>query len=155
MELSENRNIDRHLRLIEKEVAASSGAYMYGHAQIIKDLMRALHLLSPSLFPVINPVPRLIAGDYTLIISAFEPRHTGPFALKVECSTSFDLKSIPQEGAGMYSKIVKGAWNAKAPHGGPALEKYALSTRFELMLPMPGQVRCVHLYVLCEVGNMR
>ncbi|EKM75828.1 hypothetical protein AGABI1DRAFT_102686 [Agaricus bisporus var. burnettii JB137-S8] len=111
---------DRKDELIEKEVAASSGAYMYGYAQIIKDLM---------------------PGDYTLIISAFEPRHTGPFTLKVECSTSFDLKSIPQEGAGMYSKIVKGAWNAKASLGGPAFEKYALSTRFELMLPMPGQVR--------------
>lgn len=49
-------------------------------------------------------------GDYTLILSAFEPRHIGPLTLRVESSYRFDLKAIPQEGAGMYSKIIRGSW---------------------------------------------
>jgi calpain-7 len=34
----------------------------------------------------------------------------GSFSLEVESSLSFDLKAIPQEGAGMYTKTIKGAW---------------------------------------------
>lgn len=52
----------------------------------------------------------LVAGDYTVILSAFEPRHMGAFTLKVDCSVSFDIKAIPQEGAGMYTKVIRGAW---------------------------------------------
>ena len=51
------------------------------------------------------------AGDYTLVVSAFEPRHTGKFALRAECSDRFDLKPILQEGAGMFSKLVRGEWH--------------------------------------------
>lgn len=79
-----------------------------------------------------------------MIVSAFEPRHTCPFTLKVECSTSFDLKSIPQEGAGMYSKIVKGFWAARTSVGGLG---YVLSPKYELILPASGQVRCVYLCI--------
>lgn len=45
-----------------------------------------------------------------MILSAFEPRYMGPFSLKIECSHSFDIKPIPQEDAGMYTKIIRGAW---------------------------------------------
>jgi len=55
----------------------------------------------------IHPYP---AGDYTVLVSAFEPHHMGPFSLRVESSHSFDVNAIPQEGAGMYSKTVRGAW---------------------------------------------
>ena len=41
-----------------------------------------------------------IAGDYTLVVSAFEPRHSGKFALRLECSERFELTPITQEGAG-------------------------------------------------------
>jgi hypothetical protein len=50
------------------------------------------------------------AGDYTVILSAFEPDQTGKFTLKVESTSRFELKSIPQEGAGMYVKTVRGEW---------------------------------------------
>jgi calpain-7 len=51
-----------------------------------------------------------LAGDYTMVLSAFEPRHMGPFSLKIECSHPFDIKTIAQEGAGMYTKNIRGAW---------------------------------------------
>lgn len=51
------------------------------------------------------------AGDYTMILSAFEPQiHLGQFTLKIESSRQFDLASIPQEGAGMYVRVSKGEW---------------------------------------------
>ncbi len=50
------------------------------------------------------------AGDYTLVVSAFEPRHIGKFALRLECSDRFDITPIQQEGAGMFSKVVRGEW---------------------------------------------
>lgn len=46
-----------------------------------------------------------------MIVSAFEPqKYLGPYSIRVESSRRFDLQPIPQEGAGMYSKVVKGAW---------------------------------------------
>ncbi|KAF9453717.1 cysteine proteinase [Macrolepiota fuliginosa MF-IS2] len=111
---------DRKSELVEQEVAASSGAYTYGLAQAVKNLM---------------------PGDYTLIVSAFEPHHTGPYTLKVECSTPFDLKSIPQEGAGMYTKVVRGAWEENTAAGGPTFQKYARNPRFEFVLPVSGQIK--------------
>lgn len=51
------------------------------------------------------------AGDYTVILSAFEPQiHLGPFTLSVDSSRRFDLTAIPQEGAGMYARVSKGEW---------------------------------------------
>lgn len=102
------------------------------------------HLTSPHL-TFDGLIVQRTAGDYTLIVSAFEPHHTGPYTLKVECSTPFDLKSIPQEGAGMYSKIIKGAWDVKTAAGGPAFQKYALNPKFDLILPASGQVKYVFL----------
>ena len=45
-----------------------------------------------------------------MVASAFESHHMGPFSLKVDCSFPFDLQEIPQEGAGMYTRVVLGAW---------------------------------------------
>jgi len=39
----------------------------------------------------------------------------GRYNLAVECSLPFELKPIPPEGAGMYSKVVKGAWCVVSP----------------------------------------
>jgi hypothetical protein len=67
--------------------------------------------------PLISPLSRgkirltlRAAGDYTVVLSAFEPDQTGKFTLKVESTSRFELKSIPQEGAGMYVKTVRGEW---------------------------------------------
>jgi calpain-7 len=85
---------------------ATSGAYSYGLVTATKEL--------PSMFPsfVIPtfPLKPSLVGVYTVVVSAFEPHHMGPFSLKVDSSYPFDLKPIPQEGAGMYSKVVRGSW---------------------------------------------
>jgi len=53
----------------------------------------------------------LKAGDYSVILSAFEPQiHLGAFTVKVESSRKFELTPIPQEGAGMYTRVTKGEW---------------------------------------------
>ena len=54
-----------------------------------------------------------IAGSYTVIVSTFEAqKHLGPFSLRAESSRRISLEAIPQEGAGMYSKVIKGSWSA-------------------------------------------
>ena len=50
------------------------------------------------------------AGDYTVILSAFEPSQTGKFTLKVESTSQFEFKAVPQEDAGMYVKTLRGEW---------------------------------------------
>jgi calpain-7 len=45
-----------------------------------------------------------------VVISAFEPHHLDSFSLTVSAGSPFDLRPIPQEGAGMYQKVVKGEW---------------------------------------------
>jgi len=76
--------------LFQSDIVCTSGTYSYGYAATSADLL---------------------AGDYTIIVSSFEPqRHFGPFSLRVESSRRFDIRPIPPEGAGMYSKIVKGSW---------------------------------------------
>src|SRR5882757_6818383 len=51
-----------------------------------------------------------LVGEYTVVVSVFEPHHMGSFSLMVDSSYPFDLKPIPQEGAGMYSKVVHSSW---------------------------------------------
>lgn len=53
---------------------------------------------------------RLEAGDYTLIVSAFDPRCIGPFTLDIESSLRFDIGTIAPEGAGMFSKVIQDEW---------------------------------------------
>ncbi|KAJ6590028.1 hypothetical protein DFH09DRAFT_1307482 [Mycena vulgaris] len=71
-------------------------------------------------------------GDYTIILSAFESNQMGSFSLEVESSLSFDLKAIPQEGAGMYTKTIRGAWNAQNAMGGPSFKQYSQNPIFEI-----------------------
>ncbi len=137
-----NANHDLH-SLEEQDVASSSGAYTYGLAQTIKDLLHR-SFAAPHMVESQRTYVHL-AGDYTLTASAFEPYHTGPYTLKVECSTPFDLKSIPQEGGVMYSKVLEGAWDASSAAGGPAFQKYVWNPRFEFTLPTSGQIKYVIL----------
>jgi hypothetical protein len=62
------------------------------------------------LFPHKVPLP---AGEYTLVVSSFQPEATGSFSLKVESMNNpFEITPIPQEGAGMYAKTIIGSWYA-------------------------------------------
>ncbi|KAJ7108465.1 hypothetical protein C8R43DRAFT_905383, partial [Mycena crocata] len=101
----------RVFELSQKDLAASSGAYSYG----------------TTLDLTVSAV-----GDYTVILSAFEPSQMGAFSFQVESSLSFDLKAIPQEGAGMYTKSIRGAWNSQNAMGGPSFKQYSQNPIFEI-----------------------
>lgn len=64
------------------------------------------------------------AGDYTVVVSAFEPKYSGPFRITVESQIPFELKRILQEGAGMYMNGVRGQ-----------------KGRYQLVLPCSGQIK--------------
>ncbi|PIL33578.1 hypothetical protein GSI_04201 [Ganoderma sinense ZZ0214-1] len=104
------------------DLALSSGPYSYGYATA-----------SGNIPP----------GDYTLVMSAFEPRHIGKFSLKVECSDRFDLTPILQEGAGMFSKVIRDEWTEQTAGGGPSSGTYASNPTYELHVsgPSAAQVR--------------
>lgn len=102
------------------DIALSSGAYSYGHASIASDLP---------------------AGDYTVVVSAFEPRHTGSYSLKLECSTRLEVVSeIPPEGAGMYCKPVRGSWTAETAAGAPQFQHYKANPAYELNVTSQSEV---------------
>lgn len=94
-------------RLAEKDLVATSGAYNYGSARIAKSISGKWYYLL-RLFSFVSL--SISVGTYVVVVSAFEPHHTGPFSLQVESSHAFDMKPIPQEGAGMYCKTIRGAW---------------------------------------------
>jgi calpain-7 len=50
------------------------------------------------------------AGTYTVVVSAFEPTHQGPFTLNIASSVKVTLEPIPQEGSGMFAKTIRGEW---------------------------------------------
>jgi len=49
-------------------------------------------------------------GDFTLVVSAFSPTHLGEFSLLVSSSRWVEVDPIPQEGAGMFAKTMRGEW---------------------------------------------
>ncbi|KAG2347439.1 cysteine proteinase [Suillus weaverae] len=105
---------ERISELSQKEVVAHSGPYTYGHARV------AAHLAP---------------GDYTVVLSAFEPDQTGKFTLKVESPSRFEIKAIPQEGAGMYVKTVRGEWDSTTAVGGPSQNRYHHNPVYEVTIP--------------------
>ncbi|KAF8150505.1 hypothetical protein K438DRAFT_1865522 [Mycena galopus ATCC 62051] len=110
----------RIFELAQKDLAATSGAYSYGLARLSKPLQ---------------------AGDYTIILSAFEPNQLGAFSLEVESSLAFDLKAIPQEGAGMYAKTIRSAWTQQNAMGSPSFKHYAQNPIFELDVQTPTELK--------------
>ncbi|KAI9568796.1 hypothetical protein HD554DRAFT_2021606, partial [Boletus coccyginus] len=110
----------RICELVQKEVVTSSGAYTYGRARAAVDMA---------------------PGDYTVILSAFEPQiHLGQFSLSIESSLRFDLTPIPQEGAGMYARVSKGEWDEHTSVGGPSHGRYHLNPIYEIQLPSSAQL---------------
>ncbi|KAH7925291.1 cysteine proteinase [Leucogyrophana mollusca] len=105
---------ERTVELSQKEVVANSGAYTYGHVRIATSLL---------------------AGDYTVIVSTFEPNQLGLFSVRVESERRFELKAIPQEGAGMYNRVVRGEWDADTAAGGPSYGRYRFNPLYEIVVP--------------------
>ncbi|KAI5986901.1 hypothetical protein EDD15DRAFT_1523894 [Pisolithus albus] len=117
---------ERVFELAQREVVATSGAYAYGYARAFANLS---------------------SGDYTVILSAFDPQvHLGAFSLKVESSRKFLLEPIPQEGAGMYARVARGEWNLQSAAGSPSHGRYHLNPVYEVDIPSNAQFGArVHL----------
>ncbi|GAB1523208.1 cysteine protease [Rhizoctonia solani] len=80
------------------------------------------------------------SGDYTLVLSSFRAGQQGEYALRVECDASVEISLLPPEGAGMFHKTVKGAWDAASAMGGPSSGKYEHNPTFEIAVSSPTQV---------------
>lgn len=55
------------------------------------------------------------AGPYTIIVSTFHAGRLGDYELAVEASLPVSIMAIPQEGAGMHQRFMKGAWYVFLP----------------------------------------
>ncbi|KZT05397.1 cysteine proteinase, partial [Laetiporus sulphureus 93-53] len=111
---------ERITELSQNDLVATSGPYCYGYARAYGD------------------VP---AGDYTLIISTFEPQQLGEFKIQVESAYPVEITSIPQEGAGMFSRVLRDAWTAGTAGGGPSSSKFANNPAYELRIDAPAYLK--------------
>jgi len=118
-------NGSRVTELVEGDVIANTGPYSYGIAYCERDLK---------------------AGDYTLIISAFEPRQIGPYEICLQSLRPFDVTLLPIEGAGMYTKTVSGAWTPETAAGSPAFGRYHTNPRLKLFIP-----RSMHVIIRMQL----
>jgi calpain-7 len=81
------------------------------------------------------------AGSYAIIVSSFSPKTIGRFRLHIESTHAFDVANIPQEGAGMYKKTIKGKWKTGVSAGGsPKFGKYHINPRVILRLEETSQI---------------
>ncbi|KAL5521398.1 hypothetical protein ACEPAG_9324 [Sanghuangporus baumii] len=108
---SAEQSRERVFQLRPGDTIASSGSYSYGVAQTIASV---------------------IPGHYCIVVSTFEPRHRGKFTLRIESSTRMDLEDIPAEGAGMFCKTVRGAWQPGLDGGSPRFSNYDRNPMFEI-----------------------
>ncbi|KAF9788172.1 hypothetical protein BJ322DRAFT_1217334 [Thelephora terrestris] len=105
----------------QTDIVCGSGTYSYGLASAVGDLL---------------------AGSYTVIVSTFEAqKHLGPFSLRAESPRRVSLEAIPQEGAGMYSKVIKGSWQGDTAAGSPSSSKYTNNPFSHLHIPSTCQIK--------------
>ncbi|KAK4687428.1 calpain-7, partial [Tremellales sp. Uapishka_1] len=125
-------------------IVADSGAYSYGTAYL--DIAA---LESECRIILLGGNVDLSKDDiYTLVVSTYETRRFGKYTLSVEADFPLVLKAIPPEGAGMYSRVIKGRWTAENSGGRPSTGDYMINPKIEIMLSQPGTLTCrLHLPV--------
>ncbi|KIJ32558.1 hypothetical protein M422DRAFT_35773 [Sphaerobolus stellatus SS14] len=103
-------------RLVEGDVLADTRAYSYRIAYGERDL-------------------KVMAGQYTLIVSAFEPRQIGTYELSFQSLRAFDIEPLPTEGAGMYPKTILGTWKQDPAAGAASFGKYLNNPWLKISIP--------------------
>lgn len=98
---------NRSSSIKQGDVLLDTGPYAYGVATGEAKIKRAY--VQKALFCSFTGVP-FAAGRYTLVPSTYRPGQLGQFSLSIESSGPIALTEIPQEGSGMFSKVLKGAW---------------------------------------------
>ncbi|KZS95724.1 cysteine proteinase [Sistotremastrum niveocremeum HHB9708] len=111
---------ERITELVKGDIVADTGEYSYGLAAFAGEVK---------------------ASDYTLIVSSFSPRDLGDFALTFESSSRFELEPIRQEGAGMFKKVIKGAWEGAKAAGSPRFGKYEQNPVIDLTVSATCQMK--------------
>ncbi|KAL1744851.1 hypothetical protein HDZ31DRAFT_37779, partial [Schizophyllum fasciatum] len=111
---------ERIYQLLESNVVASSGAYVYGMARLATSLL---------------------SGDYTVTVSAFEPGARGVYSMRLESDNVAELVPIPQEGAGMYATTVRGSWETDTAAGSPSFRRYEMNPMYSFTLKAPTRVK--------------
>ncbi|KAI7823236.1 hypothetical protein BC939DRAFT_503395 [Gamsiella multidivaricata] len=73
-----------------KDIIAQSGEYRHGFCYCEANDLRP--------------------GQYTIVVSTFEPGQIGKYKLTMQSHIELSLTPIPVEGAGMFKKILRGEW---------------------------------------------
>jgi hypothetical protein len=153
--------------LVQGDVIADSGLYTHHLALCSKAAISRSSLsispprfssrstpLSPSFVPShsVSPSSHSFspAGIYTLILSTFSPRQESPYTLSLESSLPIDLKHIPQEGAGLFSRSLRGVWTTANSFGAPSFGKYERNARFAISVD-----KGCHVLYVCHLNPFR
>ncbi|CAI2183585.1 14445_t:CDS:10 [Funneliformis geosporum] len=83
-------NGKRIASLVPKDILMKSNGYRKGFCYCEKDDVKP--------------------GDYTIVVSTFEPGIIEEFILTVASNVTFNVTPIPLEGAGMFKKVIQGQW---------------------------------------------
>ncbi|KAG0348845.1 calpain 7 [Podila humilis] len=73
-----------------KDILAQSGEYRHGFCYCEANDLRP--------------------GQYTVVVSTFEPGQVGKYQLTIQSHIDLSLTLIPVEGAGMFKKVLRGEW---------------------------------------------
>ncbi|KIO33307.1 hypothetical protein M407DRAFT_234488 [Tulasnella calospora MUT 4182] len=111
----------RVTELTQGDVQMDSGPYVYGTTAVGG-------LLKPS--------------DYTLILSTFTPGQQSPYSISVEADGPVSLEAIPSEGAGMFTKSVKGKWCGSSAAGNPSFGRYHHNPHFDIQVAQATTLFC-------------
>ena len=96
-------------------------------------------------------LPSLQPGFYILIPSTFEAGVPTSFTLRTHASFTTEVKLLPQEDAGRFTRLVRGKWTETSAGGGPRNASYRSNPTYKLVAPSACLVRCV-AFALVSLG---
>ncbi|KAL9937651.1 hypothetical protein V8E36_003196 [Tilletia maclaganii] len=129
----------------EPDIIMSSG--MYTHAVAMAERRSLDSSLGRGALPAFSTSRAgrggIPPGRHTLIVSTFAPGVEGDFFLTVESSHRLAaLRPIPQEGAGMFHRALRGKWDSElgTAAGGPMAGPCASNPCWKIEVPKGGAV---------------
>ncbi|KXS19717.1 cysteine proteinase, partial [Gonapodya prolifera JEL478] len=104
------------------ESVASSGDYRHGFCY----------------FNVIGIQP----GEYTVIVSTFDANRLGAYFLTVSSTNNFQLRLLPEEGAGMIKTVIRGEWiKDTTAMGCFHYKQFFRNPKYQLTLKVPTKIQ--------------